>query len=220
MAIACAAFLAVPIAAPVAAGLPSDATSSLVALINQDRSDHGLGAVSLNGTLSTIAQAQAEAMAAAGRIFQNPAFPADVPDANAAGENVGYGATPDSINAAFVASPEHQANMVNPAYREVGIGSAPSPIGLMVVEDFADQTGSAPVPAPPRQEPSPAPPLPKPAPKPVTVAPVTAPAPVVSTPSTPPPPPPPPPTIDVALYSRMLQWAQWQATDGPSPAGS
>jgi hypothetical protein len=210
---------------------------TLLSLINQDRASAGDAPVSLNAMLDAIAQSQAQSMALAGRIFQNPSFPGDVPDANAAGENVGVGPTVSEVHAAFVASPPHQEVMVNPVYREVGIGLAPSAAGLMVVEDFVDHTAGAAVPAPAATTAAPPPPVTVPhtaaparpasavpaatAPK-VTVthaaaaAPSTPPAPTPSVAPPPPPPPPPPPSIDVALYSRMLQWEQWQASGGPA----
>jgi hypothetical protein len=199
----------------------------LLELINQDRSQHGLGPVSLSAPLSAIAQSQANAMAGARRIFQNPSFPGNVPSANASGENVGYGPDVDTVHNAFVASPEHQVIIVGPEYRLVGIAVAGSPIGLMVVENFVDSAGGAIVPPPPPPPPVQKPPPPpkpvvfvpaaaavpaapaKPAPAAPVPAPVPAPAPTPS-PSPLPPPPPPPPAFDMALYTRMLQWDQWQ----------
>ena len=164
-------------------------------------------------------------MAGARRIFQNAAFPSNVPAANATGENVGYGPDVDNVHNAFVASPEHQAIIVGSAYRLVGIAVATSPIGLMVVENFVDTTGGGVVALPPPPPVWKAPPPPKPAaavhaaavpaapvpPAPAPAAP-PAPAPASAAPvaAPPPPPPPPAPTFDVALYTRMLQWDQWQ----------
>ena len=197
----------------------------LLDLINQDRAQHGLGPVALDASLNAIAQGQANAMAGARRIFQNAAFPSNVPAANATGENVGYGPDVDNVHNAFVASPEHQAIIVGSAYRLVGIAVATSPIGLMVVENFVDTTGGGVVALPPPPPVWKAPPPPKPAaavhaaavpaapvpPAPAPAAP-PAPAPASAAPvaAPPPPPPPPAPTFDVALYTRMLQWDQWQ----------
>jgi Cysteine-rich secretory protein family len=191
----------------------------LLDLINQDRSQHGVAPVSLNAGLDTIAQGQANAMAGARRIYQNAAFPSNVPAANAAGENVGYGPDVDSVHQAFVASPEHQVIIVGRDYHFVGIAVASSPIGLMVVENFVDTPGGAAAPPPP--PPPPAPPVKRPPPPPRPVVPVAArvqpaPAPVaapavVAAPQPPPPPPAPPaPVIDMGLYVRMLQWDLWQ----------
>lgn len=194
--------------------------AQLLDLINQDRAQHGAGPVALDASLNAIAQGQANAMAAARRIFQNAAFPGNVPSANAAGENVGYGPDADAVHNAFVASPEHQAIIVGSAYRLVGIAVASSPIGLMIVENFVDTTGGGVV-APPPPPVWKAPPPPKPAvvvhAAAVPAAPVQ-PAPAAAAPQAPaspapvaaPPPPPPAPTFDMALYARMLQWDQWQ----------
>jgi hypothetical protein len=195
----------------------------LLDLINQDRAQHGVGPVALNAGLNAIAQGQANAMAGVRRIFQNPAFPGNVPAANASGENVGYGPDIDSVHNAFVASPEHQVIIVGSAYRLVGLAVASSPIGLMVVENFVDTAGRgivAPLPLPPVWK-APAPPKPVAAVR-AAVAPAApvqqAAAPPASAPAAAPPPPPPPPspppapqpTFDMALYARMLQWDQWQ----------
>ena len=133
-------FSAVSVAVPLTPASGQAApVARLLDLINQDRAQHGLGTVSLSGPLSAIAQSQANAMAGARRIFQNPAFPGDVPAANSAGENVGYGPDVDTVHNAFVASPEHQVIIVGPDYRVVGIAVASSPIGLMVVENFVEE---------------------------------------------------------------------------------
>jgi Cysteine-rich secretory protein family len=213
-----AASVAVPLAPASGQAAP---VARLLDLINQDRAQHGLGAVSLSGPLSAIAQRQANAMAGARRIFQNPSFPGDVPAANSAGENVGYGPDVDTVHNAFVASPEHQVIIVGPDYRVVGIAVASSPIGLMVVENFVDTAGGAvappPPPPPPVQKPPPPPkpvvrvpsaaavPVPAAPAKPVPAVPVAAPAPTPS-----PSPLPSPPAFDMALYTRMLQWDLWQ----------
>jgi len=209
--------------------------SQLLDLINQDRAAHGASPVALSSTLNNVAQQQANAMASAGRIFQNPAFPANVAAANSAGENVGYGPDVVTVHNAFVASPEHQVIMIDNKYRYVGIALANSPVGLMVVEEFVDTVGglsvattgpvtpaslespakSAPA-AAPAAPPAPAqPPAPKTAAAPPAAPPSPPPPPPVAAAAAPPappppPPPPPPPTLDTALYSRMLQWEQWQ----------
>ena len=208
---------------PTSASGQAAPVAHLLDLINRDRAQHGVEPVALNASLNAIAQGQANTMAGARRIFQNPAFPGNVPAANASGENVGYGPDVDSVHNAFVASPEHQVIIVGSAYQLVGLAVASSPIGLMVVENFVDTAGGGVV-APPPPSPvwkAPAPPKPaavvhaaavpaapvQPAPAPdASKAPAAAPPP----PAPPPPAPPTPPTFDMALYARMLQWDQWQ----------
>jgi hypothetical protein len=221
--------------------LPARATGEadrLLMLINQDRAGAGLAPVARSAPLDAIALAHAQSMASAGKIFQNGSFPTNVPGANAAGENVGNGPSIDTVHTEFVASPEHQRNIVDPAYHLVGIGVVRSPVGTMVVENFVDGVGgpllmspaSMPAPAAAARPPVAQAPVQLPVPglnrvpavsKPAAPAPPPPPPPpapkVAAAPPPPPPPPPPAPTIDVALYTRMLSWAEWQAPDG-SPA--
>jgi uncharacterized protein YkwD len=118
-----------------------------------------------------------------------------------AGENIGwlagYSNPAGQINSEFMASPEHQANILNPNYTEMGVGSDESAPGVywtgvgseqnvwMFSEEFA-QVGTA-SPPPPRRPPPPKPaPRNSPAPKAPSVAPATtAPAPTPAPTATP-----------------------------------
>ena len=51
-------------------------------------------------------------------------------------ENVGMGRTGPSLQAAFMKSPEHRRNMLDPTYTEVGIGVVVVNHTMFVVEDF------------------------------------------------------------------------------------
>jgi hypothetical protein len=58
------------------------------------------------------------------------------------GENVGMGGTVDALHVAFVASPKHYDNLVDPAFRLVGIGVVRSATGVMfVAEEFMQLQG-------------------------------------------------------------------------------
>lgn len=207
------------LAAPASAASAGD----FLSFINADRASAGVAALSLNGTISAVAQSYAQTMAASGRLAHDPAFPGNLPTNGVAAENVGMGPSASAINDAFRADAVHQAIMIGRAYHLVGIGVASSASGsLWVVEDFAGSLGgAAPPPAPP-----PAAPVTRAPPRPVVAPPPPPPPPpasVVAPPPPPPPPapvvaPPPPPAIDVPLYSRMLQWVQWQVSDTPATA--
>jgi uncharacterized protein YkwD len=115
---------------------------------------------------------------------------------SSAGENIGWeagaGSPASYINSAFMASPDHRANILATRYTEMGVGSDESAPGVtwtgvspgqqnvwMFSEEFAQVGGSSP---PPRKTPSPKPgPRNSPAPKPPAVAPATT-APIPSTP--------------------------------------
>jgi uncharacterized protein YkwD len=52
------------------------------------------------------------------------------------GENVGYGGDVNQVHAAFMASASHRANILNPAYSQVGIGVVHSGERVWVTIDF------------------------------------------------------------------------------------
>jgi uncharacterized protein YkwD len=52
------------------------------------------------------------------------------------GENVGYGSSVDQIHTLFMGSEGHRANILNPAYGQVGIGVVRSGGTVWVTIDF------------------------------------------------------------------------------------
>lgn len=57
-----------------------------------------------------------------------------------AGENIAWSSNPSmaAINTMFMNSPEHRANILNPAYHRVGVGVAGDGVKTMVVEVFSN----------------------------------------------------------------------------------
>lgn len=149
--------------------------NDLVNLTNQDRAENNVGPLRLNAELSQAATAKAADM------FAHDYWAHIDPDTGAtpwvfiknagynylyAGENLarGYTTAPDVISA-WMASPEHRANMLSPNYTDVGFAVATGPLTgsetVLVVEEFgspyetpnqstsSDQTGgSLPSPTP------------------------------------------------------------------------
>jgi uncharacterized protein YkwD len=125
---------------PVAADYPApqDAEAQLFGWLNTERTSRGLTALIRTTTLDTYARQWSDFMAAgscvtpqnASRLCHRPNL---VEVANAAypgawmrvGENVGlvpmYG-TLESLHAAFMASPGHRANILEPSYNALGLG--------------------------------------------------------------------------------------------------
>jgi uncharacterized protein YkwD len=136
----------------------------LGAATNAARVSNGLPALALNAQLNAVAQAWANKLAAAGVLSHNPALRTQVSDWNVLGENVGMAGDIPSVQAAFMASPPHRANILDPRYTQMGVGSATSIYPscgcqvLWVVVDFRRPTTVTTAPAP------------KPAPAPVKVA--------------------------------------------------
>jgi uncharacterized protein YkwD len=121
----------------------------LAAATNAARSAAGLRALALNGQLTSVAQAWANQLAAAGTLSHNGALRTQVTGWQVLGENVGMGGDVPAIQAAFMASPAHRANILDPRYTQMGVGSATSiypscgcPV-LWVVVDFRLPTAAA-----------------------------------------------------------------------------
>jgi len=167
---------------------PGSEEAQFVALTNQLRVNHGLQPLASSGTLVSVARRWSSNMAAAGAISHNMNLPNEVSLAwEKLGENVGTGSTVDSIQNAFINSPHHYENLVDPVYNYVGIGVVDSGGRIWVTVDFMQLTNApvASAPAPrvvhPRTTTAP---RPAPAPQPVPAA--APPAPAPDTPAAPP----------------------------------
>lgn len=211
---------------------PADASASdeqaFVARINSLRASKGLGSLAVHGELTAIGRNWAGQMAAAGRISHNPNFASQV-TANWAklGENVGVGGSVDSLMQAFINSPGHYANLVDPAFTHIGVGVTFGGGRMFTSHQFMKLQGAtAPAPAPAPKAPAPAPKAtaPAPAPKatpPRPVAPATtsprasAPAASRSTPTTAAPAPvpePEPPVVPLRVRAALERLADLDAT--------
>ena len=123
-----------PPACPAAAG---DAVTSVIFnQVNADRAVSGLRSLSWNGQLACLAAGWSAQMAASGNLVHN--------DLNAIIRSPGYGGyrtlgenilrgangmTGDQMEAAWMASPAHRANILSSAFTSIGIGLAVSPDG-------------------------------------------------------------------------------------------
>jgi uncharacterized protein YkwD len=112
--------------------------SGVIDGINAFRAQHGLGSLSLSAELTAAARAHTTEMAADGYFEHESAngqafwkrIAAFYPQGNrpfwSVGENLLY-ASPDIDAAAtvqaWIESPEHRANMLNPHWRDIGIGA-------------------------------------------------------------------------------------------------
>jgi len=108
--------------------------SALVNLVNADRSANGIGPLQLDSALNTVAQAHAQDMADKkyfDHINLDGLSPWERMDYygiffTKAGENIAVGQdTPAEVEAAWMASAGHKANILNPSFGKIGIGIAP-----------------------------------------------------------------------------------------------
>lgn len=191
--------------------------AAFVAKINALRASKGLGQLAVYPELVTIARNWSQQMASAGAISHNPNFPNQV-SANwrKLGENVGRGGSVDTLFTAFVNSPLHYENLVDPVYNYIGVGVVVSPDGTVWTAHQFMQLGAAAAPKPaaaPRAAPAP---KPAPAPRvttpraPAAPRPASAPKPAAAAaPPTPPPAPAPAPKPEpparVVMSLELLQ---------------
>jgi hypothetical protein len=167
---------------------PGSEEAQFFALTNQLRAQHGLSQLASYGPLVSIGRTWSLNMARAGQISHNMSLPNEVSGPwTKLGENVGVGGSVSDIQTAFINSPHHYENLVDPVWNYVGIGVVDSGGRIWVTVDFMQlnnvpaappttaarlsrpRTTTAPPPAPaPQPVPVTAPPAPAPAPPPVT----------------------------------------------------
>lgn len=116
---------------------PVNAENQFVDLINDERTARGLTPLAVQSDLVAGARYQADAIRDAGRLFHNPDL-ADVVDSGwmKLGENVGYGGTVSGLHAAFMNSPGHRANVLDPNFTHVGLGVVVDGDKIWVAEVF------------------------------------------------------------------------------------
>jgi peptidoglycan hydrolase-like protein with peptidoglycan-binding domain len=121
-------------------------SSAYLNRLNAERTAHGLPALAADGDLTAVAQQWAAHMAATGVLAHNPQLATQVTGWHAVGENVGDGPTVADLDAAFWASPEHRANILDPTYDDIGVGSARGDGVLWISVVFRDDLEPAPTP--------------------------------------------------------------------------
>ena len=156
--------------------------AQLVALTNQARASAGLRALTVDWTLTSIARWRSQDMITRNYFsHQIPPSGESVFDVmtqkgycyQLAGENIGWNNYPDdiataAIQQAFMASPDHRANIMGSSWNVIGVGTYKGSDGKkMYTVLFANKCGAA-APAPkPTPKPTPRP-TPKPTPRPTT----------------------------------------------------
>jgi uncharacterized protein YkwD len=111
---------------------------AFVALINEIRRAHHLKPLRLRGDLTSIAARWSARMAAIQKISHNKKFRYQISGWWLLGENVGWtNASVEYLHRAFLASPEHRRNILDPRFTAIGVGETVSKDGrIFVTEDF------------------------------------------------------------------------------------
>lgn len=109
------------------------------ALVNQARASNGRSSLSSNVTLILTAQAWSQQLARNGSLSHRSPLSAGAPAGwRKLGENVGYGSSVDVVQGAFMNSPLHKANILDPAFNNLGLGVTVDGNGRRwVVQEFA-----------------------------------------------------------------------------------
>lgn len=121
------------------AGAGADTVSDeavFVSKINDLRAGKGLAPLQVNANLVAKARAWSGGMAAAGRIWHSTLSDGITEDWRKLGENVGMGGSVDGLHTAFVNSPAHYANLVDPSFTHIGIGIVTQGNTIFVTEMF------------------------------------------------------------------------------------
>ena len=114
--------------------------SQVLALVNAERTAAGLRPLAAQACPDGFAEPWSPRMAAAGSLSHQSLGPILTRcDARTAAENVGMNSSqsPISMVAAFMGSPPHRANILNPAYTGIGIGAYRDARGVWwLTQDF------------------------------------------------------------------------------------
>ena len=126
----------------------------VLSLVNVTRAALGRQHLSPHDYLRGMAERQAQRMADRGDIYHNPNLGGEITssgmDWRKVGENVGMGPNVDLIEDAFLKSPHHYENIIDPSYNIAGIGAIKGDDGRMyVVQVFANVVSQASAAKPP-----------------------------------------------------------------------
>ena len=101
--------------------------------VNYDRSANGVGGLNPQESLMNKAQMWADYLASIGALQHSSVADGCDPGWWMLGENVGSGPSADAIEQAFLNSPGHRANILNPEFNWAGAGVAVSSNGTVFV---------------------------------------------------------------------------------------
>jgi uncharacterized protein YkwD len=114
---------------PVSSAPLTTLRAAVLCLTNRERNAHGLPGLRASARLNRVAQRLTWSMVTTRAFGHGPDFTlrlsASGYDWRAAGENIASGyTTPRSVVNAWMASPDHCRNILNPAFRDLGAGAA------------------------------------------------------------------------------------------------
>jgi cysteine-rich secretory family protein len=99
-----------------------DTVADLAAMTNADRAAARLKPLATANDLQSLAQSRANDMARSGRLAHTTTLGSKVSGWKKLGENVGRGPNLRDIETAFMASPSHRENILDPDFSQFGVG--------------------------------------------------------------------------------------------------
>jgi hypothetical protein len=126
-----------------------DAAQQFLDYTNSERAAAGIGPISVRADVVPMALAHSLEMAQQGTIWHG-SFVTEATlhaiNAQSIGENVGMGASVSSIESAFMASPHHRENILDPNFTQAGYAVVANNGTYFITEDFVQPKGGAPAP--------------------------------------------------------------------------
>jgi uncharacterized protein YkwD len=118
-----AALLTFGVLAPHRAQAATSSENLMRQLINQERTERGKVALTMNSLLVELARKQSNRMANDGKLYHSPNLAQAMPGSwDTWGENVGMGSSVKSLHALFMDSKPHRKNILNGSFDRVGVG--------------------------------------------------------------------------------------------------
>lgn len=119
---------------PATTGTVSEMRAAVVCLINQQRNIRGLPSLQVSTKLNASAQSWNQWMVSTGNFTHGTNFAGRISavgyDWQTAGENIATGfTTPSEVVTAWMASPDHCRNILDPSFRDIGTGVTAAAVG-------------------------------------------------------------------------------------------
>jgi uncharacterized protein YkwD len=134
------------------AGASEDDATAVMAQLNEYRKANGLPVLTRDARVNEIAQRWAEHMAAEGQLSHNDALGAQLPPWSFMGENVGFASSAEEMMQTWMASPGHNANMLDRSFTMVGVAAVTVGDQIWFVQDFMTPKEAAQQSPPPAQK--------------------------------------------------------------------
>lgn len=138
----------VSVATSAPASAASSSSGAFVSAINAERARAGVSPLAIDAHMTSVAAGWSRHMAGSNVLAHNPGLAGSVRSWRYLGENVGVGYSVSSLVAAFWASAEHRANILDRHYDRIGVSVVDVGGKLWVTEDFLGTGHAAAAPKP------------------------------------------------------------------------